>query len=148
MLFFIYVVASFVTSFNRYDLRYVVASDSWKVEENAIRTLAKAVWGAGVGVWIGTLVKCFFLATKTLVVTRGANTDYNFPLLVPFSRRGQAVSWGRNPSGRSDHGAQCPALHCLLVAAICPIAELLCRVLGGHAIPQKGVNDVSLLPCV
>ena len=51
-------VMSFCRSMGVPDVEEMMFSYSWKVEEEAVRTLAKAVWEAGVGVWIDVVKLC------------------------------------------------------------------------------------------
>lgn len=46
-------------------LQEMMFSYSWKVEEDNIRTLARAVWSAGVGVWIDVVKLCASFEKKT-----------------------------------------------------------------------------------
>jgi hypothetical protein len=51
-------VMSFCRSMGVPEVEEMMFSYSWKVEDEAIRTLAKAVWEAGVGVWIDVVKLC------------------------------------------------------------------------------------------
>lgn len=51
-------VMPFCRSMGVPEVEEIMFSYSWAVEEENIRTLAKAVWEAGVGVWIDVIKLC------------------------------------------------------------------------------------------
>jgi hypothetical protein len=108
-------VMPFCRSIGRPMMEEFMFSYSWKRDPDVVRTLAKALSSAGVGVWIGS---CSRLQCSTVEFVNAL-----FALLYP--RRREAVSRRRNSTLATVHGVQGSTSCCVSVQGVRCLCELL-----------------------